>query len=332
MTPSTKPSTRGTGWRRVLVLAAAAVIVAPGVAAVSSAQAAPSATANQAPTVRIVQPEPVFGVRTPIRTGDTFIAQASDPDGRVVRVEWFFTSGVFDGPVDYEEPLGISRTAPFTLRFDEEARLFRGGSLVARAYDDQGKAAETSVAVALEGAHGFVPIEVRWALPYISEAEQGSSRRSATGTRVLPELAFIGADPVPGASRRPIRGYSGIGAVEFAAPGAFVQWTAKTREGGASDDAIPAGDYVLTWRYNNASTSARSLRLTTASAGLLQGQPGAVNQGTVTFAPTRNAVGQVGWDTVSTTVSLPAGISNIRLTSQTGTGPLVDYLTVTPAP
>lgn len=332
MTPTEKPSSRGRGRRRVLVLASATAIVAPGLATVGSAQAAPAGTANQAPTVRIVEPEPVFGVRAPIESGGTFIAQASDPDGRVVRVEWFFTSSVFDGPVDYEEPLGISRSAPFTLAFDQPARLFRGGSLVARAYDDKGKTTDTSLAVAVEGAQGFVPLDVRWALPYISEAEQGSSRRSATGTRLLPELAFIGADPVPGASRRPIRGYSGIGAVEFLAPGAFVQWAAKTREGGASDDPIPAGTYVLTWRYNNASTSERSLRLTTASAGVLQGQPRAVNQGLVTFAPTRSAVGQVGWETVSATVTLPAGINNIRLTSTTGTGPLLDYLTVTPAP
>jgi len=332
MTPTEKRSSRGKGRRRVFILASAAVIAAPGLLTVSSAQAAPSGTANGAPTVRIVQPEPVFGVRVPIRSGDTFIAQASDPDGSVVRVEWFFTSGSFNGPVDYEEPLGISTSAPFTLTFDQQARLFRAGSLVARAYDDKGAASQTSLAVALEGAHGFVPIDVRWALPYISEAEQGSSRRSVTGTRTLPELAFIGAGPVPGASQTPIRGYSGVGAVEFSEPGAFVQWSAKTREGGASDDAIPAGDYILTWRYNNASTAARSLRLTTARAGLLDGQPRVFNRRLVRFAPTSTAVGQVGWDTVSTTVTLRAGINNIRLTSETGTGPLLDYLTVTPAP
>jgi len=135
--------------------------------------------------------------------------------------------------------LGISRSAPFTLRFDQPARLFRGGSLVTRAYDNQGRTTETSLAVALEGAQGFVPIDVRWALPYISEAEQGSSRRPAKGTRVLPQLAFIGADPVPGASRRLIRGYSGTGTVEFRAPGAFVQWSAKTREGGAARHRRP---------------------------------------------------------------------------------------------
>ncbi len=325
----TRPG-RGRGWRRILVLASAAVIAAPALVSVGSAQAAQTPTTNRAPSVSIVQPDPVFGVRVPVRRGDTFIARASDPDGRVVRVEWFFTSAVFDGPVDYEEPLGISRRAPFTLTFNQPARLFRGGSLVARAYDDQGRTTETSVAVALEGAQGFVPVRTRFALPYISEAELGSSRRSVTGTQILPQRAFIGADPVPGASRNPIRGYSGIGAVEFRDPGAFVQWSAKTREGGASDDPIPAGDYVLTFRYNNASTEARSLRLSTASAGVLQDQPGAVDQGLVEFAPTRRAVGQIGWDTVSTTVTLPAGISNIRLTSQTGTGPLLDYLRVTP--
>ncbi len=76
------------------------MIAAPGLVSVSSAQAAPTGTANQAPTVRIVQPEPVVGVRAPVRSVDTFVAQASDPDGRVVRVEWFFLSSVFDGPVD----------------------------------------------------------------------------------------------------------------------------------------------------------------------------------------------------------------------------------------
>lgn len=319
---------RGTKWRRALVLAASTVVVVPSLIFVSTAQAT---TANQAPSVQIVQPAPISGTRTPVGTGDTFVANASDPDGRVVRVEWFFVSSVFDGPVDYEEPLGISRTAPFRLVFKEPARLFRGGTLVARAYDNQGKTAETSQSVALEGAHGFVPTDVRWALPYISEAEQGSSRRSDTGTRILPMLSFIGADPVPGASRRPIRGYSGIGAVEFVTPGAFTQWTAKTFQGGASDDEIPAGDYTLTWRYNNESTSARSLRLTTSSAGVLDEQPGAVDQGLITFAPTRRAVGQIGWSTVSTTVTLPSGVNNIRLTSPTGTGPLLDYLTVTPA-
>lgn len=108
------------------------------------------------------------------------------------------------------------------------------------------------IAVALDGAQGFVPTDVRFALPHISEAELGSSRRSATGTRTLPMLAFIGADPVPGASRRPIRGYSWTGAVEFLQPGAFVQWSAKTFEGGASDDPVPAGTYVLTWRWTAA--------------------------------------------------------------------------------
>ncbi len=57
----------------------------------------------------------------------------------------------------------------------------------------------------------------------------------------------------------------------------------------------------------------------------------AVDRGLITFAPTRAAVGQIGWTTVSTTVTLPAGISTIRLTSETGAGPLLDDLTVTPA-
>lgn len=306
-------------------LGVSAVLGVPGPNGAAPALAA----TNAAPTVQIVEPTAPFGDRVPIRAGDTFLARAGDRDGTVVRVEWFFRTGAFDYPVDWEEPLGVSTTAPFTLNFAGPARLFLGGSLVARAYDDRGAIGETSLAVALEGSAGFVPTAVRFALPYISQAESGSARQSS-GTTVLPVPTFFGA--APASTPRPIRGFSGIGAVALTAPGSFVQWAAKTSQGGASDEAIAGGRYTLTWRYNNPGTTTRSLRLTTALAGVLDEQPGAVDRGSIVFAPTRAANSQLGWRTVSTTVQLPAGINNIRLSAPAGDGPRLDYLVVRPSP
>jgi len=298
-------------------------MAAPAVIAASPAGAA----TNVPPTIRIVDPDATFGTRPVVRAGDTFRAEASDVDGRVVRVEWFFSSDAFNFPINYEEPLGVSRSAPFTLVFDGPARLFLGDLLVARAYDNRGATTETTLAVSLEGSAGKVPTDVRFALPYISEAESGSARQSLEGTVRLP--VPTGAPPVPGEGR-PIRGFSGTGAVQFQDPDAFVQWAVKTSQGGFSDEAVPAGRYALTWRYNNALAAPVSLRLTTSRSSVLEEQPNAVDRGLVTFAPTGRANGQVNWRTVTKIITLPAGVGNVRLTAPSGPGPLIDYLVITP--
>lgn len=309
--------------RRVLVAVISAAMAAPVLLAASPAGAAP----NVPPTITIVDPNGPFGTRPVVQAGDTFRAEASDVDGRVVRVEWFFSSDSFNFPITYEEPLGVSRSAPFTLVFDGPARLFLGDFLVARAYDNRGATTDATLAVSLEGSAGKVPTDVRFALPYISQAESGSARQSLEGTVRLP--VPTGAPPVPGESR-PIRGYSGTGGVRFEEAGAFVQWAAKTSQGGFSDEAIPAGRYALTFRYNNALAAPVSLRLTTARARALEEQPNAVDRGLVTFAPTGRANGHVDWRTVTKIITLPAGINNVRLTAESAPGPIIDYLVITP--
>ncbi len=291
---------------------------------------APGQAAGQAPTsdlsVSILVPDRVPGSTPTVRVGDTFTVTASSSTERVTRVEWFFRSGLVDGP-EVEEPLGITRTAPYRLTFRGPARLYLGGDLVARAFGSSGTIREASVAVTLAGSAGRVPTSVRFALPYRSEAEYVSSRLSE-GARVLgdPSPFFYPSGPI-----RRIRGFFGFGAVDLVEPGAYVQWAAKTSQGGGSDQPLPAGRYRLTFRYSNDRPAPVGLRLTTASAGLYDGQPAPTDWGPVTFPTTPRPLSQQGWRTVTRTVVLPAGISNIRLTTADGAGPLIDNLTITPA-
>jgi hypothetical protein len=304
-------------------------VLAVTLAASLAAPATGVAATNAPPRVRITNPvyDTVNQEAPTVRVGDTFTARASDRDGRVTRVEWFFVHGTYGfGP--YYEPLGVSTTAPYRLTFRGPARLYIGGSLLARAYDNSGAYTDATTPIILVGSQGRVSEEVRFALPYINEAEWGTSLRGEGTTRVE------GPDTTDDETRKltPVfLGYSGVGAIGFAKAGGFVQWPIKFRTDTSNDDAVPAGAYRLTWRYNNPSGVTRSLRLTTASGeGIYGKQTSPTDRGSVSFPATPAPTGQQAWRTVSVTVTLPAGTGNIRLTSTDGTGPLLDYLVITP--
>jgi hypothetical protein len=314
----------------------AAAVAALAVALTTGAAAGAQAATNRPPSVRITSPvyDTVNDVSPTVKEGQTFTVRTSDRDGKVVRVEWYFVHSVYYGSRgSYDEPLGVSTTSPFSFTFKGPARLYIGGSLLARAYDDKGAATDSAtVPIVLRGSQGRVTDDVRFALGYVNEAEWGTARQSDGTAGVYgPDTSEDGTSvsPVKAISPR-FLGYSGDAAVRFKAAGAFVQWPVKLASGDTVD-TVAAGTYRFTWRYDNPFGATRTLRLTTGGStqSVYSDQSSPVDQGTVSFPATALPTTQLAWKTVSVDVTLPAGRHNVRLTSTDGTGPLVDYLVVT---
>ena len=95
--------------------------------------AAPAAFAtNRAPTVRVIAPKPTDDLRAPANFICT--AEASDPDGRVMKVEFYAWSHALR--------LGTATNAPYTVTARPVFTVARM-SIIARAYDDQGAATDS---------------------------------------------------------------------------------------------------------------------------------------------------------------------------------------------
>jgi uncharacterized protein YegP (UPF0339 family) len=106
-------------------------------------------------------------------------------------------------------------------------------------------------------------------------------------------------------------GYTGTGYADYTnASGDYVEWKVNV---------AAAGQYRLSFRYANGSTSDRPLDLS------INGQ---VLSPRLSFAPTG---GWSVWKDVSTTVTLAAGTNTIRLTASGFNGPNIDRLEVAPA-
>ncbi len=169
------------------------------------------------------------------------------------------------------------------------------------------------------GGQGRVSSDVRFALPYINEAEWGTARQSV-GTQFATTAKDAGTSV--------FLGYSGVGAEGFTAAGGTVTWPVSFGTSGQGE--VAAGTYRLTFRYSNPFGATRSLRLSTAQGNLYGTSQNPVDHGSVAFPQTSQPASQLDWQTVSVDVDLPAGAGTVRLTSPDGTGPLVDYLEVTP--